>query len=179
MIVNTGSSIYIGTPRIKNPNTQIVLTITRNSLVYNINITIIHNFQHIFITIIQRGLPHSSPWPPILVVTLRGRPGDGEFCSTLPVVLKCLTMFQTLVLGSRSLFAIAPVDSPCLCNVMIFWRNTKHFVIFEGTKILTWFSADRHSWVWPISCPSQKCGKIQITSYRTRNVAFQYIWRTL
>ena len=115
----------------------------------------------------------------LFVVTLRGRPGDGEFCSTLPVVLKCLTMFQTLVLGSRSLFAIAPVDSPCLCNVMIFWRNTKHFVIFEGTKILTWFSADRHSWVWPISCPSQKCGKIQITSYRTRNVAFQYIWRTL
>ena len=111
-----------------------------------------------------------------LLGTLRGRPGDGEFCSTLPVVLKCLTMFQTLVLGSRSLFAIAPVDSPCLCNVMIFWRNTKHFVIFEGTKILTWFSADRHSWVWPISCPSQKCGKIQITSYRTRNVAFQYIW---
>ena len=88
----------------------------------------------------------------------------------LPVVLKCLTMFPTVVLDSNSLSAIATFDSPRLCSVMIFSRITKHFVIFECTKFLTQDSADIPTWVSYNSCKTKKCGKIQIVVSKTKNV---------
>ena len=40
-------------------------------------------------------------------------------------------------IGKNQLFPIAELDSPHLCNSMIFSRNTKHFTIFKVTEILS------------------------------------------
>ena len=64
-------------------------------------------------------------------------------------------------------------------NITIFWRNSKLFVIFKVVKILIWFSVDTPTWVYYDSCLSKKCGKIQITVSKTKNVGGKNIWRTL